>query len=97
MPLANLIAGFLAGLFVATAGYLKDRNYEPFSPRSFARSPAIGTFGGLVGVWIFSINDLVVLMFFSGAFERLTVEIYKAFFRREPPSKFQRSTKWPFR
>jgi len=95
--LGALLMGLFAGGFVATTGMLKDIRYEPFSLRKFVRSPIIALVWAIVGFLAFEVNDLFIMLGFCAGMERLTVEVWKGFLRRQMPSKFKssdRDTTW---
>ena len=95
--LGALIMGLFAGGFIATTGMLKDVRWEKFSLRKFLRSPIIAVVWSIIAFYAFEVNDLFVCMGFSAGMERLTVEVWKGFIRRNKPSKFSsehRDTNW---
>ncbi len=81
----NTFAGLLAGLLCALGGALKDSPYEGFKPRTFLRSPIVGTVWGLVSFALTA--DFFLALAFAGYFERATVEGWKIL-RRKKPGKF---------
>ena len=81
----NVFAGFLAGLLCALGGTVKDAPYEGFKPRSFVRSPIVGTLAGAVS--FFLTRDFFLALAFSGYVERCCVEGWKIM-RAKRPGKF---------
>ena len=96
----HVLIGIGMGLFIATFGYAKDSLYEPFSLRKYSRSVFLGCVGGFLCYVFFPDVHFVLIVSFVGLVERLTVEVWKALFRRQRPSKFKdsrRDTLWLIR
>lgn len=92
-----ILMGLFAGGFIATTGALKDTKWESFSLKKYLRSPIIAIVWALITFYAFEVNDHFVLLGCSAGFERLTVEVWKAFIRKGKPSKFKsknRDTRW---
>jgi len=95
--LGALIMGLFAGGFIAVTGSMKDTKWEGFSWRKFVRSPLIAIGWSIVTFYAFNVNDLFIIAGFCAGMERITVECWKAFIRRQKPSKFnseKRDTRW---
>ncbi len=83
----GIILGFLMGLATAIAGSYKDGFFEGFDKFKFLRSPFLGLIGGLF-VSQFTGNVLFIILCVVG-FERVIVELYKAFLKKGYwPGKF---------
>jgi len=80
-PPAGVVIGFAAGLMAATGGALKDSQFEGFKPLKFVRSPIMSAIGGAVLVGV-SRQPLLISLGAVG-FERVVVEFYKTFIRRQ--------------
>lgn len=78
---AGLIIGLFGGMLSAAGGAIKDSQFEGFKFRKFMRSPIVGMLGGTVLVY-FSNHPLLLLLSAIG-FERVAVELYKTFMRRQ--------------
>jgi hypothetical protein len=78
---AGALAGAIAGVMVAIGGALKDSQFEGFLPRKFVRSPIVAAMAGLLFVRFSSDAFLVALACIGG--ERVGVELYKTFLRRQ--------------
>lgn len=85
--LAGLIAGFFGGMISATGGAIKDSQFEGFKFKKFIRSPIVGILGGLILI-NFTNNPLLLVLSVIG-FERLVVEVYKTFIRRQVRGIFE--------
>ena len=79
--LAGLIVGAVAGVIVAIGGGLEDSQFEGFLPRKFVRSPIVASIAGLIFVH-FSADALLIALACIGG-ERVGVELYKTFIRRQ--------------
>ncbi len=91
-----VVASILIGFCVALVGAWKDIVWEPFSFRTFMRTPIICTFWGVVLVIFLKDKDWFLIALSAIALERLSVELWKALFRKMP-SKFKsksRDTQW---
>lgn len=83
----GIVLGLIMGLATATAGSYKDGFFEGFDMYKFLRSPFLGTIGGVL-VSQFTSNALFIILCAVG-FERLNVEVYKAFLKKGYwPGKF---------
>ena len=88
-----LITGLAAGLHNSTWGMYKDSPHEGFTWPKYFRSAIAGLIYGPL-VWYFFELDLSkaanILVLFGGTYvcERLTMEVYKTFIRREDQSKY---------
>ncbi len=83
----GLVLGLLMGLATAIAGSYKDGFFEGFDGVKFLRSPSLGLIGG-VFVSVFTSNVLFLILGSVG-FERVVVELYKAFLKKGYwPGKF---------
>ena len=88
-----LITGLAVGLHNSTWGMYKDSPHEGFTWPKYFRSAIAGLIYGPV-IWYFFDLDLslssniVVLFGATYVCERLTMEIYKTFIRREDQSKY---------
>ncbi len=77
----GLATGAVAGVIVAIGGALKDSQFEGFLPRKFVRSPIVAAIAGFLFVRFSSDAFLIVLACIGG--ERVGVELYKTFLRRQ--------------
>ncbi len=88
--------GLLTGLLIACGGAWKDTKWEAFSWWTFLRSPLVaGAWGIVLHAWLPNANWLLLGLSCAGG-ERLSVETWKACWRRMP-SKFKqanRDTGW---
>lgn len=84
----GLFAGFVIGLGEAIGGGYKDALFEGFEFLKFLRSPLLGALGGwLIGT---STPNLLLIVLGAIGFERLWVELYKAFIKPGyVPGKFK--------
>jgi hypothetical protein len=87
LTLAGLVNGLLGGLLVAVGGALKDSQFEGFIPLKFIRSPIAGALSGALFVHFSASPILVVLSTIGG--ERVAVECYKTFYRRQVRGMFE--------
>ncbi len=78
---AGLVIGVMAGVIVAIGGALKDSQFEGFLPRKFVRSPIVTAIAGILFVHFSTDPFLIVLACIGG--ERVGVELYKTFLRRQ--------------
>lgn len=86
--LGSMSIGFASGLLTASGGAYKDVQWEPFSWRTFLRSPIVGAgWGGALGAIAPSAPWVLIGLACIGG-ERLSVEAWKAL-RRKMPSKFK--------
>jgi hypothetical protein len=91
--LIALITGLAAGLHNSTWGMYKDSPHEGFTWPKYFRSAIAGLIYGPL-VWYFFDLDLSkaanILVLFGATYlcERLTMEVYKTFIRREDQSKY---------
>jgi len=87
----NVLFGILLGFLEATFGAWKDTLFEPFSWKTFFRSPlVISIWAFILGYWIFPEGHYLLIGSSALGMERLTIEAWKAIIRK-PPSKFKRS------
>lgn len=83
----GLILGLQMGLGTAIAGGYKDGFFEGFDKTKFMRSPVLGAIGGML-ISLSTTNTLFIILGAVG-FERIVVELYKAFLKRGYwPGKF---------
>lgn len=97
-----VIMGALAGFLIATSGAIKDRLWEPFEWAKYARSIYLGAIGGLLASQWYPAGDPLVWFSVSLAFERIVLEVWKAFLRQpsKRPDKFNsptRDARWVYR
>lgn len=85
--MAGLIVGLIGGTLSATGGAIKDSQFEGFRFKKFIRSPIVGMLGGIILVR-FTNNPLLLLLSVTG-FERVVVELYKTFIRRQVRGIFE--------
>ena len=87
----EIVASAFFGILIASLGAWKDTLWEPFAPRKFVRSPIITTFWGWVisNISFFSGSHWLLMAMSAVTMERLTVETWKALFRKMP-GKFKR-------
>ncbi|MBI2085173.1 MAG: hypothetical protein HYT71_01530 [Candidatus Aenigmarchaeota archaeon] len=87
----EIIASAFFGLLIASLGAWKDTLWEPFILRKFFRSPIITTFWGWVisNISFFQGSHWLLMAMAAVTMERLTVETWKALFRKMP-GKFKR-------
>ena len=90
----HVLVGSVAGLQSACWGAYKDSPFEGFSVRTFVRSPLVGAAVGLAASVFFretGRSDANLALFFGCVmtFERLAVECFKAFVRRENQEKYR--------
>lgn len=88
----GMFLGFLGGTIVAMMGAWKDTLYEDFEVSKLMRSPLIGTVTGGLIAGTYPKLPGPVLLASSIAFERLSVEAWKAAIRK-PPGKFARENR----
>jgi hypothetical protein len=81
LTMAGVAIGAIAGVIVAIGGALKDSQFEGFLPRKFVRSPIVAAIAGFLFVHFSSDGFLTVLACIGG--ERVGVELYKTFLRRQ--------------
>lgn len=81
LTVPGMIVGLLDGVLVGIGGALKDSQFEGFIPLKFARSPIAGALSGALFVHCSQDPLLVVLSTIGG--ERVAVECYKTFLRRQ--------------
>ncbi len=81
LTLSGLVIGSIAGTICAIGGALKDSQFEGFLPRKFVRSPIVSAIVGMLFVHFSSDAFLTVLACIGG--ERVGVELYKTFVRRQ--------------
>lgn len=79
--ITGVVAGFIGGTLNAIGGALKDSQFEGFKFLKFIRSPIVGIIGGLILV-NFSSKPFFLILAITG-FERVVVELYKTFVRRQ--------------
>jgi hypothetical protein len=92
---AILLSIFL-GFSVAILGAWKDTQWEPFSVKTFLRSPVLSILWAVILVSIFKNNNPLLIALSAISMERLTVESWKGLIRKMP-SKFnneERDTQW---
>src|SRR6476661_5090892 len=82
------LLGLLIGTLVASIGAWKDVRWEPFSWRTFIRSPIVAMAWGVVVAMLFPRQALVLVGLSAAALERVSVELWKGCGRRMP-SKFK--------
>ncbi len=87
----EIVASAFFGLLIASLGAWKDTLWEPFVPRKFIRSPIITAFWGWVisNIPLFHGSHWLLMAMAAVTMERLTVETWKALFRKMP-GKFKR-------
>lgn len=84
---AGLIVGLIGGTLSAAGGAIKDSQFEGFRFKKFIRSPIVGMLGGVILVR-FTNNPLLLLLNVTG-FERVVVELYKTFIKRQVRGIFE--------
>lgn len=83
----NILAGFFGGSLSAIGGAIKDSQFEGFKPKKFIRSPLVGALGGfLIGHFE---QSFFVLVLATTGFERIIVECYKTFLRKQTRGIFE--------
>lgn len=85
---APILIGLTSGLLVAIGGAWKDTKWEPFNWFTFARSPVVAAVWSFVIYAVAPQTHWFLLGLSSVGAERLTVETWKAFWRKMP-SKFK--------
>ena len=85
--LIGVSLGFLEGVF----GAWKDTLFEPFSWKTFFRSPiVVSIWSILIGFFLFPTAHYFLVGASALGMERFSVEAWKAIIRK-PPSKFLRN------
>lgn len=90
--LLSLILGFT----IASIGAWKDTEWEPFSFRTYFRSPLLAGLWAIPIINLFQDNPPILIALSAISMERLTVESWKGLLRKKP-SKFKnedRDTQW---
>ncbi|MEK6917203.1 MAG: hypothetical protein AABW92_05670, partial [Nanoarchaeota archaeon] len=83
----GIIVGLIMGCLTAIAGGYKDGFFEGFDKIKFLRSPSLTMLGGFIVSYFTA--ELYLIMLGSIGFERLMVELYKAFLKKNYwPGKF---------
>ena len=83
----GIIVGLIMGCLTAIAGGYKDGFFEGFDKIKFLRSPSLTMLGGFIISYFTAEIPLILLG--SIGFERLMVELYKAFLKKNYwPGKF---------
>ena len=77
----GIIVGLMGGTVSAIGGALKDSQFEGFKVKKFIRSPIVGIIGGVILIH-FSSQPLFLFLSVIG-FERVVVEFYKTFIKRQ--------------
>ena len=94
-----MLAIFLSvvlGIVIATLGAWKDTQWEPFSFKTYLRSPLLCFLWSIPLVFYFHAQSPILIALSAVSMERLTVEFWKGIFRKMP-SKFKsefRDTQW---
>lgn len=87
------LIGLAAGLHNSTWGMYKDSPHEGFTWPKYFRSAVFGAIYGII-LWYFikfdlsKFADMFLLFGSTYTLERLTMEVYKTFFREEDQSKY---------
>ena len=96
--MSTILLAALIGLGVAVVGAWKDTLWEPFSWRTFWRSPAVTVvWAGLLSS-VLPGREALLIALAAASLERLSVETWKGLFRKRP-SKFARrcrDSRWFF-
>lgn len=88
-----IITGLAVGLHNATWGMYKDAPHEGFTWSTYFRSVIAGLIFGPIVWYIFKLDlnilsNIVALFGSTYALERVTMEVYKTFLRKEDQSKY---------
>ncbi len=83
----GVLSGILGGSLCAIGGAIKDSQFEGFKIKKFIRSPLVGLIGGIILI-NYTQNLLVLLLSITG-FERVIVELYKTFIKRQVRGIFE--------
>lgn len=86
----------ILGIVVATIGAWKDMQWEPFSFKTYIRSPILCLLWSIPLVLYFQTERTILIALAAISMERLTVELWKGLLRKMP-SKFKsenRDTQW---
>lgn len=91
--LIAIVTGLAVGLHNATWGMYKDAPHEGFTWSTYFRSVIAGLVFGPVIWYVFRLDlsvlaNVVALFGSTYALERVTMEVYKTFLRREDQSKY---------
>lgn len=91
--LIAVVTGLAVGLHNATWGMYKDAPHEGFTWSTYFRSVIAGLIFGPLVWYIFKLDlnilsNIVALFGSAYALERVTMEVYKTFIRREDQSKY---------
>src|ERR1043166_10086826 len=87
-----LVLSLALGFTVATLGAWKDTKWEPFSFKSYFRSPMLAGLWALPFIHFFSNASPILISLSAVSMERLTVECWKGLIRKMP-SKFKSEEK----